>query len=188
MQSVNNVIWSRVPKKTFVQLEVLSLGAYDAVSSFNMGNVSKLEILRKLCIEPGDYTIQAMERLDKQRLLRAKNSCLQKNKGTEKFATAFDDEGAALQVALVQLYCHLHIFNRPVVFRDSKAAIFAVILNSIHASSNIIDCKELLQNLSDYSNQIVLQWIPGHCGVTGASQMPGLERLLQKSGRPVEQN
>ncbi|GFW11124.1 uncharacterized protein TNCV_2842501 [Trichonephila clavipes] len=54
-ESVNNVIWSRVPKKTFVQLEVLSLGTYDAVSSFNMGNVSKLEILRKLCIEPGDY-------------------------------------------------------------------------------------------------------------------------------------
>ncbi|GFS68309.1 uncharacterized protein TNCV_5029031 [Trichonephila clavipes] len=58
-ESVNIVIWSRVPKKTFVQLEVLSLGTYDAVSSFNMGNVSKLEILRKMCIEPGDYTVQA---------------------------------------------------------------------------------------------------------------------------------
>ncbi|GFV85593.1 uncharacterized protein TNCV_3774171 [Trichonephila clavipes] len=43
-----------------------------------MGNVSKLEILRKMCIEPGDYTVQAMECLDKQRLLRAKYSCLQK--------------------------------------------------------------------------------------------------------------
>ncbi|GFT69758.1 uncharacterized protein TNCV_3700421 [Trichonephila clavipes] len=79
-ESVNNVIWSRVPKKTFVQLEVLSLGTYDAVSSFNMGNVSKLEILRKVCIEPGDYTVQAMECLDKQRLLRAKYYCLQKTK------------------------------------------------------------------------------------------------------------
>ncbi|GFU33288.1 uncharacterized protein TNCV_3768411 [Trichonephila clavipes] len=71
-ESVNNVIWSCVPKKTFVQLEVLSLGTYDAVSSFNMGNVLKLEILRKMCIEPGDYTVLAMECLDKQRLLRAK--------------------------------------------------------------------------------------------------------------------
>ncbi|GFW59614.1 uncharacterized protein TNCV_2756231 [Trichonephila clavipes] len=79
-ESVNNVIWSRVPKKTFVQLEVLSLGTYDAVSSFNMGNVSKLEILRKMCIEPGDYTVQAMECLDKQRLLRAKYYCLQKQR------------------------------------------------------------------------------------------------------------
>ncbi|GFS56148.1 uncharacterized protein TNCV_1650651 [Trichonephila clavipes] len=83
-ESVNNVIWSRVPKKTFVQLEVLSLGTYDAVSSFNMGNVSKLEILRKMCIEPGDYTVQAMECLDKQRLLRAKYSCLQKTKEVRK--------------------------------------------------------------------------------------------------------
>ncbi|GFT79595.1 uncharacterized protein TNCV_3177451 [Trichonephila clavipes] len=82
-ESVNNVIWSRVPKKTFVQLEVLSLGTYDAVSSFNMGNVSKLEILRKMCIEPGDYTVQAMECLDKQRLLRAKYYCLQKTKENE---------------------------------------------------------------------------------------------------------
>ncbi|GFU11485.1 uncharacterized protein TNCV_4742261 [Trichonephila clavipes] len=83
-ESVNNVIWSRVPKKTFVQLEVLSLGTYDAVSSFNMGNVSKLEILRKMCIEPGDYTVQAMECLDKQRLLRVKYSCLQKTKKVRK--------------------------------------------------------------------------------------------------------
>ncbi|GFX73301.1 uncharacterized protein TNCV_4206511 [Trichonephila clavipes] len=83
-ESVNNVIWSRVPKKTFVQLEVLSLGTYDAVSSFNMGNVSKLEILRKMCIEPGDYTVQAMECLDKLRLLRAKYSCLQKTKSQKR--------------------------------------------------------------------------------------------------------
>ncbi|GFV58637.1 uncharacterized protein TNCV_53851 [Trichonephila clavipes] len=83
-ESVNNVIWSRVPKKTFVQLEVLSLGTYDAVSSFNMGNVLKLEILSKMCIEPGDYTVQAMECLDKQRLLRAKYYCLQKTKEVRK--------------------------------------------------------------------------------------------------------
>ncbi|GFY05502.1 uncharacterized protein TNCV_218841 [Trichonephila clavipes] len=34
-ESVNNVIWSRVPKKTFVQLEVLSLG--DGVPRQNRG-------------------------------------------------------------------------------------------------------------------------------------------------------
>ncbi|GFT78996.1 uncharacterized protein TNCV_3093751 [Trichonephila clavipes] len=76
-ESANNVIGSRVPKKIFVQIEVLSLGTYNAISSFNMGNVLKPEILRKLNIEPGDYTVQAIERLDKQRLLKAKYSCLQ---------------------------------------------------------------------------------------------------------------
>ncbi|GFV62783.1 uncharacterized protein TNCV_2316961 [Trichonephila clavipes] len=33
-----------------------------------------------MCIEPGDYTVQAMECLDKERLLQAKYSCLQKTK------------------------------------------------------------------------------------------------------------
>ncbi|GFX46905.1 uncharacterized protein TNCV_4040491 [Trichonephila clavipes] len=57
-ESVSNVIWFRVPKKIFVQIEVLSLGTYDAISSFNLGDVSKPEILRKLNIEPDDYTVQ----------------------------------------------------------------------------------------------------------------------------------
>ncbi|GFU51420.1 uncharacterized protein TNCV_2944291 [Trichonephila clavipes] len=61
-ESVNNVMWSRVPKKIFVQTEVLSMGTKDAISSFNIGNVSKPE------------TCNAMDRLDKQRLLKAKYS------------------------------------------------------------------------------------------------------------------
>ncbi|GFY22652.1 RNase H domain-containing protein [Trichonephila clavipes] len=39
--------------------------------------------------------------------------------------------------------------------------------NSTPASSNILDCKKLLQSLSEYSKKFVLQWIPGHCGVAG---------------------
>ncbi|GFW82359.1 uncharacterized protein TNCV_3818391 [Trichonephila clavipes] len=53
-ESVNNVIGSRVPKKIFVQIEVLSLGSYDAIPSFNMGYVLKPEILRELISELGD--------------------------------------------------------------------------------------------------------------------------------------
>ncbi|KFM73460.1 hypothetical protein X975_04407, partial [Stegodyphus mimosarum] len=83
-ESVNNVIWSRVPKKTFVHIEVLSLGTYDAIASFNQGNVTKLQILKKLNIEPGDYTIDAMKCLDRERLLRAKYSNLQKTKDVRK--------------------------------------------------------------------------------------------------------
>ncbi|GFV39775.1 zinc finger CCHC domain-containing protein 8 [Trichonephila clavipes] len=55
---------SRVPKKIFVQIEVLSLDIYDPISLFNLGNVSKPEILSKLNIEPGDYTVQTMESPD----------------------------------------------------------------------------------------------------------------------------
>ncbi|GFW75151.1 uncharacterized protein TNCV_448561 [Trichonephila clavipes] len=42
-ESFHNVVWSRVPKATFVQIETLPLGVYDAVCSFNDGNVSKLK-------------------------------------------------------------------------------------------------------------------------------------------------
>ncbi|GFX35619.1 uncharacterized protein TNCV_104241 [Trichonephila clavipes] len=51
----HNVIWSRVPKATFVQIETLSLGVYDAVCSFNDGNVSKLKMLQKMGVEPGNF-------------------------------------------------------------------------------------------------------------------------------------
>ncbi|GFS74349.1 uncharacterized protein TNCV_3280301 [Trichonephila clavipes] len=46
-ESFHKVIWSRVPNATFVQIERLSLGVYDAVCSFNDGNVSKLIMLQK---------------------------------------------------------------------------------------------------------------------------------------------
>ncbi|GFW27247.1 uncharacterized protein TNCV_221711 [Trichonephila clavipes] len=46
-ESFHNVIWSRVPKATFVQIETLSLGVYDDVCSFNNGIVSKLKMLFK---------------------------------------------------------------------------------------------------------------------------------------------
>ncbi|GBN50773.1 hypothetical protein AVEN_36179-1 [Araneus ventricosus] len=83
-ESVNNVIWTRVPKKTFVHIEVLSLGTYDATSTFNIGNVTKLQILKKLNIEPGDYTIQAMKQLDNERLIKVKYANLQKTKEVRK--------------------------------------------------------------------------------------------------------
>ncbi|GFV17924.1 uncharacterized protein TNCV_4020311 [Trichonephila clavipes] len=54
-ESFHNVVWSRVPKETFVQIETLSLGVYDAVCSFNDGNVSKLKMLQKMGVEPGNF-------------------------------------------------------------------------------------------------------------------------------------
>lgn len=83
-ESVNNVIWSRIPKKTFVHLEVLSLGTYDAICTFNVGNSTKLQILKKLNIEPGDYAVEAMKRLDDRRVSKAKYANLQRTKEVRK--------------------------------------------------------------------------------------------------------
>ncbi|GFX49795.1 uncharacterized protein TNCV_3073481 [Trichonephila clavipes] len=78
-ESINNVIWSRVPKKTFVHLETLSFGTYDAIASFNKGNTTKLDILKKLNIEPGYYATCCMERLDKERDYKGKICQFAKN-------------------------------------------------------------------------------------------------------------
>ncbi|GBO26522.1 hypothetical protein AVEN_75277-1 [Araneus ventricosus] len=83
-ESVNNVIWLRVPKSTFVQIEALSLGVYDAVCTFNEGNSARLQILQNLGIEPGEYTLHDLKCLDKEKLLRAKYAISQQSKERRK--------------------------------------------------------------------------------------------------------
>ncbi|GFX74441.1 transposable element Tcb1 transposase [Trichonephila clavipes] len=72
---------------------------------------------------------------------------------------------------------------RAVDLCDSKAAVFAVNFNSPFASSSILECKNLLQSLSEYSKQIVLQWIHGHCDVTGNE----FADHLAKKGASIQQ-
>lgn len=45
-ESLNHVIWCRILKAVFVGLNTLKLGVYDAISSYNKGNVSKCLILK----------------------------------------------------------------------------------------------------------------------------------------------
>ncbi|GFT91189.1 uncharacterized protein TNCV_4044271 [Trichonephila clavipes] len=47
-ESFHNVVWSRVPKATFVQIETLSLGVYDAVCSFNDAFIRALKVLTRV--------------------------------------------------------------------------------------------------------------------------------------------
>ncbi|GFU29454.1 hypothetical protein TNCV_418851 [Trichonephila clavipes] len=55
--------------------------------------------------------------------------------------------------------------------------------NSTPASSNNLDCKKLLQSLSEYSKQIISQWILGHYSVTGNE----LADHLKKKGTSIQQ-
>ncbi|GBN84391.1 hypothetical protein AVEN_77567-1 [Araneus ventricosus] len=83
-ESVNKIIWSRVPKSIFVQIEGLSLGVYDAECTFNEGNSAKLQIIKNLGIEPGEYTLNALKCLDKEKVLISKYAFSQQSKERRK--------------------------------------------------------------------------------------------------------
>lgn len=73
-ESLNNLIWTRIPKNIFVMKENLELGVYEAVASYNKGNLARLEILDKLGIRPGQHCVRTMNNFDNDRIKKAEKS------------------------------------------------------------------------------------------------------------------
>lgn len=67
-ESLNNIIWNRIPKTVFVGIKTLHFGVYEAIASFNDGYIVKCRTLEKLDIEPGKNMIEAMKAADKMRI------------------------------------------------------------------------------------------------------------------------
>ena len=61
------MIWNRIPKATHVGINNLSLGVYDAIAYFNYGMKATLDVFKMLNIEPGIYTMQICDNLNKER-------------------------------------------------------------------------------------------------------------------------
>ena len=53
-ESLNAMIWNRVPKGTYVGLQQLEIGVYDAVSHFNIGNKAVILVCEKLVMVAGN--------------------------------------------------------------------------------------------------------------------------------------
>ena len=66
-ESFNGMIWNRIPKATHVGINNLSLGVYDAIAYFNYVMKATLDVFKMLNIEPGIYTIQICDNLNKER-------------------------------------------------------------------------------------------------------------------------
>lgn len=47
-ESINSVIWNRLPKTIFVAIQTLKLGVSDAILCFNEGVVGKVNVLERL--------------------------------------------------------------------------------------------------------------------------------------------
>lgn len=70
-ESLNHVIWSRVPKTTFVGLKSLRIGVYDAILTFNEGAMGKARVFQELAIQPGKNMVKALRQIDELRVAKA---------------------------------------------------------------------------------------------------------------------
>jgi hypothetical protein len=70
-ESVNSVIWTRLPKTVHVGYEVLKMGTQDAVMCFNDGNIAKAHVLDLMGIDPGLNTIIGLKNIDAARVRKA---------------------------------------------------------------------------------------------------------------------
>ena len=70
-ESLNGVIWDNLPKNVFVGSDVLHLGVYNAVASFNIGCQASLNILQKAGIKPGKFCTKEMRCADLVRVKKA---------------------------------------------------------------------------------------------------------------------
>lgn len=96
-------------------------------------------------------------------------------KAVGKFKTAYDGEIEAIYVALHQLTCHLEKFDNVVILSDSQAAIQSI-ASLENTSTEISNCKTIIQNLQNANKTVVLQWIPGHCQIFGNDQADALAK------------
>ena len=81
---------------------------------------------------------------------------------------AFDGEIQAIFNALQQLLWRSSSFSSSVILSDSKSAIQAIVnYKKAPPSNTILECRDMIRQLSQLQKKIVLQWIPSHCGITG---------------------
>ena len=63
-KSLNNLIWSCIPKRTFVSIETLKFREFEAVSSYNDVYITKLKFLEHLGLQVRRNLVDAMKQLD----------------------------------------------------------------------------------------------------------------------------
>jgi len=91
-------------------------------------------------------------------------------------STAFDGEIEAIRTALRVLNCHYNKFETAVIFSDSKAAILSAASTETKISTEARDCQDIIRQLKGKHKQIALQWITGHCQITGNEQADELAK------------
>lgn len=71
---LNSIIWSRVPKSTLVMKQSFEFGVYEAVACYNIGNIAKCQILKKLSFSHGENCIEVMRKADELRIKKVEKA------------------------------------------------------------------------------------------------------------------
>lgn len=79
-ESLNNVIWSSIPKGNFVGLNTLKIGVLYADITFNDGVMRRAKVLSEMGIVPRLNAIAAFTKADGDRLKKAERAVLQLTK------------------------------------------------------------------------------------------------------------
>ena len=92
-------------------------------------------------------------------------------------STHFDGELEAINSALKQLFYHINLFNKAVIFSDSKSALQAI-YTSVCTTKRTAEIYQSIKHLQSLHKLIVLQWIPSHCGILGNEKADALAKKL----------
>lgn len=73
-ESLHNIVWSWIPKRTFSGLDILNLGIFDAMLSYNDGYLSKIKVLEYLGLSAVRNTVEYIKRLDSESVRKAEKA------------------------------------------------------------------------------------------------------------------
>ncbi|GFW70304.1 uncharacterized protein TNCV_5131301 [Trichonephila clavipes] len=83
-ESFNGVLWSIIPKETFVELLTLQFGAFLAVLQFNDGSKGILSMLEYLHIPMGYFFLKGFSKVDDERIVDSERHSLPTTKNKRK--------------------------------------------------------------------------------------------------------
>ena len=70
-ECLNKLIWSRCPKEIWVSLKTVEQASYAAVAHFNDGNLSLLNVLQHIGVNPGYFTTAICKKQDILRIAKS---------------------------------------------------------------------------------------------------------------------
>ena len=72
-----------------------------------------------------------------------------------------------INIALKQLLASHEKFEKAVILSDFQADIHSISAVNHPLTLELCQCQESLRGLALKGKEIVLQWVPGHCGIWG---------------------